>query len=220
MFSCLGKLGCLLVAALIAAAAWFGRDAWYPQLRERLGATPAVERTDAKWQPLSNEGAERGRVAFEKLRQKDGPVFVNLSAGDFASFLLDSVVRGFSQGATGAAALARGDRLYLRAHVSIADLGGPSTLGPLSGVLEGRQELTVRGRTEVLRPGRAQFRIDEVKLKDLPLPTAVIAKILSRVWSANRDASTAGDAIPLRVPPELADVRVSNGRMTLYKNVP
>ena len=77
MFSCLGKLGCLLVAALIAAAAWLGRDAWYPQLRARLGATPAAVRTDAKWQPLSNEGAERGRVAFEKLRQKDGPVFVS-----------------------------------------------------------------------------------------------------------------------------------------------
>ena len=116
--------------------------------------------------------------------------------------------------------LARDDRLYLRARVSVADLGGPKTLGPLSSLLEGKQELTVRGRVEVLGPGHAQFRIDEVSLKDLKLPAAIIPRLLARVGPKDRDSTTAEDAIPVRVARELADVRVARGRVTLYKNVP
>ena len=219
MFSCLGRLGCLVILALVAAVGWFTRDAWYPTARERIfgGAPPAAAGT---WEPLTPEGAARGRTAFETLRNKNGPVFVNLSAGDFASFALDGVLHGLSPDAAGVEALARDDRLYLRARVSVADLGGPKTLGPLSSLLEGKQELTVRGRVEVLGPGHAQFRIDEVSLKDLKLPAAIIPRLLARVGPKDHDSTTAEDAIPVRVARELADVRVARGRVTLYKNVP
>jgi hypothetical protein len=219
MFSCLGRLGCLVVLAVIAVAAWFTRDYWYPRVRDRfVGTAPAA--SAAKWEPLTAEGAARGRAAFESLRSKNGPVFVNLSAGDFASFVLDEALHGMSPDAANAEALARDDRLYLRAQVSVADLGGPKTLGPLSGVLEGKQELTVGGRVEVLKPGRAQFRIDEVSLKELKLPSALIPRLISRIAVSDRDATVADDAIPVRVARELADVRVAKGRVTLYKNVP
>jgi hypothetical protein len=35
-----------------------------------------------------------------------------------------------------------------------------------------------------------------------------------------RDGSIAADALPVRVPSTLGDVRVGKGRITLYKNVP
>jgi hypothetical protein len=219
MFSCLGRLGCLLAAVLLVAVAWFTHDAWYPKLRARLGAAPPPL-SAATWEPLTAAGALRGRAAFDSLLRKNGPVFVNLTAGDFASFVLDEVLHGFSPAATQAEALARDDRLYLRAQVSVADLGGPQTFGPLSGLVEGKQELTVRGRVEVLSPGRAQFRIDQVAFKDLKLPSAIIAKLVARVASKDRDSTVADDAIPVRVARELADVRIGKGRVTLYKNVP
>jgi hypothetical protein len=125
-----------------------------------------------------------------------------------------------SPGAANAEALARDDHLYLRAQVSVADLGGPKTLGPLSGMVEGKQLLTVRGRVEVLKPGRAQFRIDEVSLNELRLPSALVPRLISRVGVNDRDSTVADDAIPVRIARELADVRIAKGRVTLYKNVP
>jgi hypothetical protein len=209
----------LLLAAVLCAVAWFTHDAWYPKLRARLGAAPPPVAA-ARWEPLTAAGAARGRASFDSLLRKNGPVFVNLTAGDFASFALDEAVHGFSPAATQAEAMARDDRLYLRAQVSVADLGGPQTLGPLSGLVEGKQELTLRGRVEVLSPGRAQFRIDEVAIGDLKLPSAMIAKLVARVAVKDRDSTVAADAIPVRVVRELADVRIGKGRVTLYKNVP
>jgi hypothetical protein len=218
MFGCLGRIGCLVLAVLIAGAAWLTRDAWYPRIRARVVATtpPAA----ARWEPLTPEGAARARAALESLTRKNGPVFVNVNPADLAALVLDSVVHGFSPGATGAEVLSRDDHLYLRAQVSVADLGGPGSLGPLSSLVAGKQEFTVRGRLEAVRPGWAQFRVDEIALKELKLPSAVIAKLVGRIATKDRDAATPADAIPLRIPREIADVRTGKGRITLYKNVP
>jgi|SRR5579862_2078141 len=219
MFSCLGRIGCLLVAVALAALAWFTQDTWMPKLRARfVAAPPPVEQ--AHWDPLTPEAAARGRAAMERLAEKNGPVYLNVPAGDIAAFLLDSVVRGFSAGATGAEAIVRDDRLALRAQVNVADLGGPSSLGPLSSVVNGRQQLTIRGRLEVLKPGHAQFRVDGIELGELKLPGAMIPRLISRVGVKDKDVAIAEDAIPVRVPRTLGDVRLGKGRVTLYKNVP
>jgi hypothetical protein len=219
MFSCLGKLGCLFVVLVLAALAWFTQDAWLPKVRARLVAAPPAV-AEARWEALTAEGAARGRAAFEKLTERNGPVYLNVAAGDFASFVLDSVVHGFGKGATGAEAMVRDDRLYLRAEVNVSDLGGPNALGPLSRVVNGRQELTVRGRFEVLKPGHAQFRVDEIAIGELKLPGAVIPKLIAKIAMKERDGTIAADALPVRVPRTLGDVRVGKGHVTLYKNVP
>ena len=219
MFSCLGKLVFLVAVLALAALAWLTQDSWLPMVRARFIAAPPVF-AEAKWEPLTAEGAARGRAVFEKLAEKNGPVYLNVAAGDFASFVLDSVVHGFGKGAAGAEAIVRDDRLSLRAEVNISDLGGPNALGPLSSVVYGRQELTVRGRFEVLKPGRAQFRVDEITIGQLKLPGAVIPRLLGRIAMKGRDGTIAADALPVRVPRTLGDVRVGKGHVTLYKNVP
>lgn len=219
MFGCIGRLGCLFVIAVLGAAGWYTQDAWLPKVRARFTSSPPPVSASG-WEPLTAEGAARGRAAVEKLTRKDGPVYVNVGAGDLAAFVLDSVLHGFSPAATGAVALARDDRLYLRAQVSVADLGGPGMLGPLSSVLDGKQEFTIRGRLEVLGPGRAQFRVEEIDLKELRLPSAAIPRLVGRIAAKSRDSTIAADAIPVRVPMDLADVRVGNGRVTLYKALP
>jgi hypothetical protein len=87
-------------------------------------------------------------------------------------------------------------------------------------MLEGKQELALRGRFEMLRPGHAQFRVDEVSLKELKLPSAMIPGLVARIGTRGRDSTVADNAIPVRVPAELADLRVGKGRVTLYKAVP
>jgi hypothetical protein len=222
MLGCIGRLGCLLVLVIAGAVGWFTHDSWYPQLYRRLGGTPPAVATApaAKWEPLTPEGSARARLAVGRLSSKDGPVYVDVAAGDLAAYALDPALRELSRDSTGASALARNDRLYVRAMVNIADLVDAKSLGPLGSVIGGRQEITVRGHLEVVSPGHALFRVDEIALKELKLPSALIEKIVSRIRPKDRDATTPRDAIPVRVPRELADVRVAKGHVVLYKSVP
>ena len=221
MFGCLGRIGCLLVLALCAAVAWFTHDRWYPQLRARLGGTPvAVAAASPKWEPLTPEGSARARLAVAKLSQKNGPVYVDVAAGDLAAYALDPALRDLSHDSVSAEALARDERLSVRAMVNVADLADAKALGPLSSMIGGKQEITVRGKLEIVSPGHAQFRVDRIALKDLDLPGPLVENIISRIRTKERTASTPKDAIPVRVPMELADVRVAKGHVVLYKTVP
>jgi hypothetical protein len=221
MFGCIGRLGCLLVLAVAGAIGWFTHDSWYPKLRERLGVGPAaVKVSPERWEPLTPEGSARARLAVGRLSNRNGPVYVDVAAGDLAAYALDPALRELSHDSTGAEALARDDRLSVRAMVNVADLVDAKSLGPLSSLIGGRQEITVRGRLEVVSPGHALFRVDRIALKDLQLPSALIEKIVGRLRPKDRDASTPRDAIPVHVPRELADVRVAKGHVVLYKSVP
>jgi hypothetical protein len=221
MFGCIGRLGCLLVLAVAGAIGWFTHDSWYPKLRERLGVGPATVKVSAeKWEPLTPEGSARARLAVGRLSSRNGPVYVDVAAGDLAAYALDPALRELSHDSAGAEALARDDRLYVRAMVNIADLVDAKSLGSLGSMIGGRQEITVRGRLEVVSPGHALFRVDRIALKELQLPSALIAKIVGRIRPKDRDATMPRDAIPVHVPLELADVRVAKGHVVLYKSVP
>ena len=221
MFGCIGRLGCLLVLAVAGAIGWFTHDSWYPKLRERLGFEPAAVKVSAeKWEPLTPEGAARARLAVGRLSSRNGPVYVDVAAGDLAAYALDPALRELSHDSAGAEALARDDRLYVRAMVNIADLVDAKSLGSLGSMIGGRQEITVRGRLEVVSPGHALFRVDQIALKELQLPSALIAKIVGRIRPKDRNAAMPRDAIPVHVPLELADVRVAKGHVVLYKSVP
>jgi len=224
MFGCLGRLGCLIVALALVAAAWFTRDMWEPKVRAGVSAVmhsaPAATVVASTWEPLTNAGAARGRSAVASLSQQNGPVYVNISAADLASFALDSVMHGITGRATGVQAMARDDRIYLRGETTVGELGGTSSLGPLSAMFSGKQQLTVRGRLEVLKPGLGQFRVDEIEVGEVKLPGALIPQLIGRYDSSKRDALVASNAIAVPLPRDIADIRVGKGRVTLYKSVP
>ena len=48
----------------------------------------------------------------------------------------------------------------------------------------------------------------------------MIPGLVARIGTRGRDSTVADNAIPVRVPAELADLRVGKGRVTLYKAVP
>jgi hypothetical protein len=227
MFGCIRRLGCLLVLAAAAAVGWFTRDSWYPKLRKQLHLAPVVAAAPgvtvaptAKWEALTTDGAARARAAIATLASRSGPVYVNVAVGDLAAYALGPAIRELTHDSTGASALAHDERLYIKAMVNIADLADATALGPLGTMLSGKQEVTVRGHLEVLAPGRAEFLVDQIAFKELQLPQALIAKIVSRIRMKERSAGMPKNAIPVSVPRELADLRVSKGHVVLYKSVP
>lgn len=221
MFGCIGKIVVLAVLIILGAVAYVTRSAWEPRLREKMGWTPKAAAVAPTWEPLTVAGATRARTAIESFRRAAGPVFVNTSAADLASLALEPVMRGLSAAGDSTSrpeALAGENVISIRGNIRMADLGGAAALGPLAGVLKGTQRIEVRGRPVVLSPGTARFIVERIALGNLVLPSAAIGRVIQRL-APRADASAPAEAIALAVPREVADIRVTGGRVTLYKAV-
>lgn len=210
------RIGCLVVLALGIIVGWLLRDRLFAGLRSPAESKAAV----AAWEPLTPDGAARMRTALATLQKPRGPVFVTVRAGDLASFVLQQLVRQLPPSADSIEAAAFGDRLFVRASVKPADFGGGDVLGSLSSFLSDRERMQFGGSFHILRPGLAEFRVQEVRLHDFPLPPRAIPRLLQRIERGARPAGLSPDGLPLVVPDYIADVRVEPGRITLYKNAP
>lgn len=235
MFGCIGKIVVLAVLIVLGAVAYVTRGVWEPRLREKMGwtASPQPNAAVPTWEPLTTAGAARVRTAIESFRRPAGPVFVNTTAADLASLALEPAMRALSAaapaapggptgstqtGAPGAEALAGENVISLRGNIRMADLGGAAALGPLAGVLEGTQRIEVRGRPVVVSAGNARFVVERIAVGNLALPSAAIGRVVQRI-APRSDASAPPEAIALALPREVADIRVTGGRVTLYKAV-
>jgi hypothetical protein len=214
MFGCIGRLGCLAVLLLIAAGAWLTRDRWYPALTGRDDRATVV---DASWEPVTPEAAAAGRRKVERLGERGGPALVALEPAEVAGVVLEGALRQLPSAAQGASASVVGDRVYVRAVLRLRDLGG-DVLGPFAGMLGQRDTLLLGGPLEIVGPELAQFRVAEVRVRDFSLPPAVIPRLLRQLRRGGAlPAGVAADALPIPVPPQVAEVRVARGRVTLYR---
>jgi hypothetical protein len=110
-----------------------------------------------------------------------------------------------------------GNRLYVRSEVDLKELGGSGALGALGAFLGPRDSVTLGGTINMLGPGSGEFLIQEVKIGNLDLPRALIPRIVSRIKPASRTAEVSANGLPMKMPAYISDVRISNGRITVYK---
>ena len=214
---CLSRIGCLLLIAVIAIVAWLTQDRWWPRLTGHPARTAS---TGPVWEPLTAQGAERTRQLLTRLSQPTGPVYGNLSGGDVASYVYQSLAKQLPPSADSIEAAVIGDRLYIRASVQLKDLGGTASLGPLAGMLGDREQMQFGGTFHVIRPQLAEFQVKDVKIRELSLPQAMIPRVLRQTERGSRPEGLAEDGLPIVVPKYLGDVRIANGRVTLYKTMP
>jgi hypothetical protein len=212
----LRKIGCLVVLTLGVIVGWMLRDRLFSGLR------PASETTGAAtiWEPLTSEGSARMSAALATLQKSRGPVFVAVRPGDLASYVLQQLVKQLPPSADSIEAAAFGDRLYVRASVKPTDFGGSDILGSLSGFLSDRERMQFGGSFHVVRPGLAEFRVQEIRLHDFPMPPRAIPKLLQRIERGARPPGLSPDGLPLVVPNYISDVRVEPGKITLFKSAP
>ena len=209
----LSRIGCLALVGLAIAAAWITRDRWLHRVTNRAPATA----TAPVWEALTPERAARARGALQQLSRPTGPAFTNLSGGEVASYVFESLVKQMPPSADSVEAAIIGDRLYIRASVRLNDLGGTGTLGPLAGMLADRERLQFGGTFHVLRPGMAEFQVKDIRLRDFSVPTATIPRLLRQIWRGTRPEGLSADGLPVVIPPYLGDVRIANGTISLYK---
>jgi hypothetical protein len=213
---CIARLGCLFLLAILAVGAWFTRDRWMPESMR----SHAVSTTKGPaWEPLSDAGAQRTETALSKLSQQRGPVFQTLSGADAASYIFRELASRLPESSDSVQAMVSGDRVALRANVKLSELGGAGALGPLGSMLADREPVQFTGTFRVVKPGLAEFEIQEIKIGAVNLPRGMIPSLISRFDRGQRPAGLDRDALPLPIPRYVGDIRVANGKITLYKTV-
>jgi hypothetical protein len=209
---CIARLGCLFVLVILAIAGWFTRDRWLPQ---RFRTTPAA--AASAWQPVTPAGAQRTNAALTKLSDQRGPVFQTLSAGDVASFAFTEFGKRLNGSADSVSARVEGDRMTVRAVVRLAELKGK--LGPLGGMLGDRETVEMSGTVQMIRPGLAALAVQTAKVGRIALPQGMIPRLVKEIDNRRRPEGLPDNALPLPVPAYVGDIRIGNGKITLYKNV-
>lgn len=217
MFGCIGRIAVVAVLLAAGAGAYVTRSKWEPSVRERLGIRPRRV-SSATWSPVTVEGAARIRTALDSLKRPAGPAFVSVRPGDLVAFAIEPVLKRLGTGAEPAARSAQ-NVLSVRGSVAMSDLGGAAALGALAGVLEGTQRIELSGRVDVPQPGRAVFVVTRIALGELTLPSATIGRVVQQIVPRT-DPTQVEEGIALVLPPEVADIRFSIGRVTLYKGGP
>ena len=215
MFGCLRRLGCLVILAL-GAGIWY----WYARVepsRERRAA--AAVASPKGWEPLSQPNAERGRAAVASLGKRSGPVFADLTASQAASYIfLAASGQHLPPSAQSVSSSIIGDRLYVKANIALAEIGGPKVLGPLAGFLSERDSVKLGGTMNVIRPGLGQFLVQDVKLGRLDVPSPLVPRLVAQMRRGTVPEGVAQNGFPMTLPSYISDIRIANGHITIYKN--
>ena len=215
---CLRRVGCLVVVLAIVAGLWLTQNKWM-RVVKRSDPAPEVM-ADRVWQPLSPQAAARGKQALDGLGSPRGPAYVNLSANEIASYVVQAAGGAFPASADSVEAAVIDDVLYVRAIVPTKDIARSGALGPLAGLLNAREKVSLGGSFRVVRPGLSEFRLRDVKLRDFSVPRAAIPRLVQQITKGKKTPGIANDALAVPTPSSLADVRIANGRVTLYKSTP
>lgn len=208
----------------------------------RLGwVTVANGKADAS----SSGGSAALDRALAPLRSRTGPAYLSLSASQIAG-VLAPLMQQLPPSAQSVQLALDGEQVLVRAAVSLRDFAGTGTLGTvLGGVLDGTDTLFIAGPVEPVRPGVAQFRVRELRLKGVDVPPRFIPPLVRTLRQqgeqrlrARRErtgtsagtkadlgndidlAGLADDGLPIPLPAAVSDVRVVNGKLTLYRATP
>ena len=223
MKGCFRRLGCLVLIIALAAL-WY----WYARVESPAPSnTPAstnavtgASNVNTGWKPLTEGDAKRGRVAVEALARRSGPVFANLSPAEAASYIFLVVAKQLPPSARNAQASIVGDRLYVRSEVDLKDFGGAGQLGTLGMLLGSRDSVLLGGTIHMLKPGLAEFQVKEVKLGRLQVPQSLIPRLIAQMTRGKKKVEGVSETgLPMVMPAYISDVRIANGKITLYKSV-
>ena len=212
---CIARLGCLFMLVILAVAGWFTRDWWLPRLVNRVDHAAAPVKATEHWAPLTDAGADSTKAALVKLADARGQVYQTLSPAALASYIYQQATRRLPTLADSLEAAVNGDKLSIRAIVPMSELGG--ALGNAVGIVRDRERVELTGSLRVLKPGTAEFDVTDARVHGLPLPKGMVATLVDRMQPGPRPAGIDPTALPLPIPRYIGDIRVANGKVTLYK---
>jgi hypothetical protein len=211
MFGCLRRVGCLALLIIVAGAVYLTRHRWMPLVLPGRGDNVAAE----AWKPISPAGAARARRAMVRLDEPTGPVFANVTPDELASFILDSAAR-LTDPPRPVEAAVQGDRFLLRTTLRAADLG-VENVPFIGGAADKTVSILIGGTLSVERPGLGEWRVKTVRVDAIDVPGPMLTRLTRTLARSLGRAGTRDDAFGFALPPQVADLRIDNGKITLYK---
>ncbi len=184
--------------------------------------TSRTEERGIEWATIGpSTSVNSGTKVVAALAARDGPAFVTLGAGDLAALLASGLPKQLPKSASNVQLALDGDQLLVRAAIDVTEIAGDGTLGRLLGTaMSGRDSVRFGGTIEPLRPGFAQYRVEALRLKGMNVPTRLIPTFIGAMRRGPRAVGLADNALAVPLPRTIADLRIANGRLTLYKAVP
>jgi hypothetical protein len=221
MKGCLRRLGCLVIIIFIVAV-WY----WYARVEKpaasnnpSTGTSTPTTSVNSGWQPLTAADAQRGQAGVQSLGRQAGPVFANLTPAEAASYIFLVLAKQLPPSAKNAESAVVGDRLYVRADVELRDFGGSKQLGPLGMLLGERDSVRLGGTINMLKPGLGEFLVQEVKIGRIDVPSGLIPRLVTKIKRGKPVEGVSQKGLPMVMPAYISDVRIANGKITLYKSV-
>jgi hypothetical protein len=207
------RLAFLGVAFVVALAAWWFREPIMRRAAHVFGprSTQLPPVTDTGVGAPTPKALSSTQTKVDRLKRATGPDSVVLSANEVASLIgssmdwsvrksFDSLRVELSEGSLA---------VHCRLDTRVIP---PDALGPLAGFLSPREPLRIAGPLRIERPGLARFTIQELSLRGIPFPPPVVRQLAQRVAGADSTG-----AVPLRVSPGFADVRIHPTAVVLYR---
>ncbi|MCU0618374.1 MAG: hypothetical protein MUF40_00470 [Gemmatimonadaceae bacterium] len=217
----------LLLLALLGGVAYATRDRWLPLVRAdqddrgRAAARDSVAAAaDTGWAPVTYAATARARAAVTTLRGRRGPAYVHVAPAAFAGLVLDTLGARLPASADSLTVRVAGRELQVRMSVRLGDLGGQRVLGPLAGMLGDRERLVLGGTLEGSAPGTAVLRIARARIGRLAVPGPVVPQLVDALRRGDATTRPEPGALVLTLPDGVGDVRVADGRITLYRPIP
>jgi hypothetical protein len=220
---CLRRLGCLVLLAVLAAGAlWITKDRWRPLLPDWVPGTDDARAiaADTGWVPVTPVGATRAEHALTALRDRSARVYTWVSPADFAGYVLMDLTGRLPPEGDSTEAVVIASQLRVRTSLDIRALGGQDVWEPVLDLFGTRAPLVLAGTFDIVRPGIAEFRVEELSIHGVSVPGPMIPRLLRRVDSGLHPAGMAANALLVNVPAYVADIRASSGKILIYKSEP
>lgn len=218
MFKLARRLGCLVMLAIIGLVGWMTRDIWL----EKVGG-PRVVSEDVEWSRASDGLARSGAGKLADLARPSGPVYTNVSAGEIAALVLAAANRLQPGSLSDVRGAVVGSELRIAARVDLSQAPGLERLGPLASLLDSPRDLEIAGHPAVREPGVGVLAVESITIDRIHVPRPVMAAFLDQL--IRRDSTLRGglegsSAITFPLPRHVANLRMSNDGVTVYKRVP
>lgn len=215
------------MVGVVGAGAYVTRDLWWHRVRDRV--MPHAERHErvasvpadtGRWEPLTAAGAERAKQRVAALGARGGPGYITLSGGDFASYVVRVGGSKLPMGLDSASAAVIGRELRVRTQVDLRAITDKKSLGPVGAFLGERAPIELAGIVDTPPMGAAEFQITGLSVNGVPVPSALIPKLLGAIQRDHRQAGAAADGVIVPLPAAVGGVNIGGGRVTLYKREP
>ena len=197
-------LGLLLFIALLVAG-WFYRDRLLEWSRGAVGTRPP----SAEVGTPGPAALSRARSALARLG-RSGVDSVVLGPDETASLLRDAVGPAVATQIDSLRVQLSEGRIGFRASLRTARLPR-ELLGPLAIAVRSREPISASGTVRMVRPGGAEWVIDRLTVRDFPLPSEAVPKVIGRAFGDSSRGS-----LPLKLPPSVRDLRVHPAGVTLF----